>query len=225
MYLKLFIIFAYTVIYHILRSSSLRSSFSKGIACLLAVSCALASLDGLLLTRNKINILPWLFQGTNIHNLDIFKKERHPVDEFAYALILGMIYSMLALYPIIRLVRVVNNKLKPRNNNETYTLSLIFFAMLCGIVFFLISPWMYLYTQKEPFSWTLDYILSDELRMQGFTYLFGTLVTFGLFVPVSFKGVLMNMSVHVRRKYFHMIAIMMFLPIIYFDVPFKLRVY
>jgi hypothetical protein len=149
-----------------------------------------------------------------------------PFRIFLLSLILGMIFiGVAAYYPILRPLRSfcsVENK-STGAGIKRIVYSLAFHAFAIAIILVVISPWtrIFLPNNTEPFEWALNYIFTDtshERPILFFTWLIviilGLLLASHLFSLPAKSSIDLNM----RRKYYHAIAVAIFIPGYLLDV-------
>ncbi len=211
--MKIFFPVVFYAFNHLLRKTELKSSFSLGEASLVSQIVAVLSTHAVELTYSKSNGL--LFNSIQLANYVVFEKIL-PVDVFLVALTLGMILVGLLSIPTLLYTRKIATDKLPVKTQIIG--SLTFYVFLLGFTFFAISPWIESFIKQEPFSWTFNYLKTTHSVIVNAVYLAGLMIMCGLIVPSAFKADLMSLSIHIRRKYFHVIALMMFVPSIHLEV-------
>lgn len=139
-----------------------------------------------------------------------------PHEAFLLALTFGM---LIAVFPAVRLLRKVQQSPKPMIP-ATYSYCIIMLSIFLGV-----RPWLIAELGEDPTIWILKYMTSKEgyeLRLVIVSWWIAVLA-FGIIVPIKFftntsdhddNGELLNK----RRKFFHGIVVLLFIPALILDV-------
>ena len=203
----------YIAVNFLLRRTDLKGSFSLGEASLVSQIIAVLTTHAVNLTYSKAKGSLYL----HVYPLSMAEFQAiEPIDVFLVALTLGMILIGVLSIPTLMYTRKSANEKLPVNTRLAGALT--FYAFLFGFTFFAISPWVESFIKHEPFTWVFNFINKHADLKWNLVFLSGSLTVGGIAVPWKFRADLMSMSVHIRRKYFHIIALMMFVPSIFLEV-------
>jgi hypothetical protein len=133
---------------------------------------------------------------------------------FLPALTFGM---MLAIAPAVPLLRRIKTSPTP-NKLALSSFAIVLFTILC-----LVRPWLVAKLGEDPTLWVLKYMMSSEgYEMRLLIVVWWLIVlAFGIFVPVRFFSADdgdNGESLNKRRKFFHGIVVLLFLPALSLDV-------
>lgn len=128
-----------------------------------------------------------------------------------------MVTTIAILSPLLQKCARVN-KQKHINNVTLYQTSLLIHVGFWGIVVFGIAPLAYSIIQHEPFTWIIKYVFTKTKRVLEVGFLGGMVGVFGISIPVVFRNRIKRFGIHTRRKYFHLVVIIMFPVIVWMDV-------
>ncbi|KAI8369775.1 hypothetical protein BD560DRAFT_397785 [Blakeslea trispora] len=161
-----------------------------------------------------------------------------------HALVVGMFFIGVITYPLLRQSRRLAQRPYWRSSNQFLQnkkawVALSFYGLTAIIVFFIIAPICQTITGENPFMWTLDFLYMSPSRMFLCLYWSLTVVTTIVvwvlvldFVPqpnsqdpppfctstVEGKG--LTIALNKKRKLFHALAVIMFVPGVLFELPF-----
>ncbi|KAI8981400.1 hypothetical protein BDB01DRAFT_793921 [Pilobolus umbonatus] len=165
-----------------------------------------------------------------------------------HALIVGMILIGIITYPVLRQCRRLAQRPYWRSMNSNLSSSmlqnkkilnaLLFYLLTAFIVLFIVSPICKTITGENPLLWTLDYLYMSPSRMflclyWSLTVIF-TIVIWVLvldFMPQSSspdqpvtsnngEGKVLTATLNKKRKMFHALAVVMFVPGVLFELQF-----
>ena len=139
-----------------------------------------------------------------------------PHEIFLPALTLGMMSAVTPAVPILRRINLSSNKTK----YATYGYAMVTFSILIGV-----RPWLVHELSEDPVIWVLNYMTSSEgyeLRLAIVLWWLAVLA-FGIIVPIKFFTTTSDQkdngeSLNKRRKFFHGIVVLLFLPALNLDV-------
>ncbi|RCI06311.1 hypothetical protein CU098_011430 [Rhizopus stolonifer] len=153
-----------------------------------------------------------------------------------HALVVGMIFIGVVTYPLLRQSRRLAQRPYWRSStkllqNKKVPVAITFYALTAVIVFFVIAPICQTITGENPFMWTLDFLYMSPSRMFLCLYWSLTVITTVViwvlvldFVPQSnqqdqpfyantnAEGKALTSSLNKKRKLFHALAVIMFVP-------------
>jgi dolichol kinase len=149
-----------------------------------------------------------------------------PFRFFLLSLILGMILiGVAAYYPILLPLRsfCTDDKQSERSAAQRIRYSLAFHTCAIGFILLFISPWtrMFLEHNAEPFNWVFDYIFNNASQERpALFFIWLIVIIFGLILASQlFKTPAQSpLSLNNRRKYYHAMAVAIFLPGYILDV-------
>ncbi|TPX64857.1 hypothetical protein SpCBS45565_g05600 [Spizellomyces sp. 'palustris'] len=179
-----------------------RRSFTFGEALVVTQTLSLLFLDALVSTVTKLHPTR-VPQEMNI--------DRSETNVFMHALLFGMLLIGVLLVPLLRRIRAIRYH---ASHQQFVALSIGFYCATLAIVLFLIAPWTQLCLGAEPFTWVLNFILTPgtyRLALIGFWALIiaiGVMVAFQHFPTTTSDLAVLNL----KRKYFHVLATLMFVP-------------
>jgi hypothetical protein len=138
---------------------------------------------------------------------------------FLPALTFGM---MLAIAPAVPLLRRIKSSSDPNK------LTLSSFAIVVCTILGVVRPWLVAKLGEDPTLWVLKYMISSEgYKMRLLIVVWWLVVlAFGIFVPVRFFSADEGdngESLNKRRKFFHGIVVLLFLPALSLDVTLTLQ--
>jgi hypothetical protein len=138
-----------------------------------------------------------------------------PHELFLPALTFGMMVSISPAVPILRNIRTSANPMVV----ATVSYVVVVLSILLGV-----RPWLMAGLHQDPFLWVIDYMTSSkgyEIRLAIVIWWFAILA-FGIIVPVklftSSSDQFDDESLNKRRKFFHGIVVLLFLPSLNLDV-------
>jgi hypothetical protein len=146
-----------------------------------------------------------------------------PHEVFLPALTFGMVAAISPSVPILQKFKTTPNPIK---------LSICSYAIVAFLILFFIRPWLVHALGTDPVIWVLNYMTSAEgfeLRLLiVIWWLF--VLAFGILVPVKFFTKTSDArdvgeSLNKRRKFFHGIVVLLFLPALHLDVSSLTRLY
>jgi dolichol kinase len=158
--------------------------------------------------------------------LEINVNVASPFRIFLLALILGMIFIGISAYwPILIPLRSYSTV---DNYPAGFAIrrigySLVFHAFAIFIVLLFISPWARTFLETEPFEWAFSYIFNDFSQERPILFLTWLIVIIlGLIIASRLFSLPANspMDLNLRRKYYHAMAVAIFLPGYLLDVSF-----
>ncbi|KAI9332127.1 hypothetical protein DFJ73DRAFT_855980 [Zopfochytrium polystomum] len=180
----------------------LQKSFSAGEALVLSDIAVLLLVDAVISTLAQLapSVLP----------SRIGLRQRHAIHTFMHVLIFGMLFIGVVLHPLLRAVRSASST--EGQEKRHIHLSLAFFAAAAGIVAFIIRPWTALLLGgKEPFLWrAVRYFLLAYWSGAIYLGVEGAIRYLSLFGSSKAPGP--SSALNMRRKYFHAMAVLMFVP-------------
>lgn len=163
-----------------------------------------------------------------------------------HALVVGMIFIGVVTYPLLRYSRRLAQRpywrSLPSHNpsifqNRKMLVAVTFYMLTATIVLFVIAPICQSVTGEHPFMWTLDFLYMSPSRMFLCLYWSLTVITTVViwvlvldFVPQSTatnhgdlysnngEGKALTSALNKKRKLFHALAVIMFVPGVLFEV-------
>lgn len=161
-----------------------------------------------------------------------------------HALVVGMIFIGVITYPLLRYSRRLAQRPYWRSlpsqhqsifQNKKMLVAIAFYILTAIIVFFIIAPICKSITGENPFMWTLDFLYMSPSRMFLCLYWSLTVITTVViwvlvldFVPQSanngdiysnnVEGKALTSALNKKRKLFHALAVIMFVPGVLFEV-------
>lgn len=161
-----------------------------------------------------------------------------------HALVVGMIFIGVITYPLLRYSRRLAQRpywrsLPSQNQsifqNKKMLIAIAFYFLTAVIVFFIIAPICKSITGENPFMWTLDFLYMSPSRMFLCLYWSLTVITTVViwvlvldFVPQAssngdlysnnVEGKTLTSALNKKRKLFHALAVIMFVPGVLFEV-------
>ncbi|KAI8821140.1 uncharacterized protein EV422DRAFT_55421 [Fimicolochytrium jonesii] len=193
---------------HMLQSW-LRPSFTLGEALVVAQTLALLFIDAVFSLQSKL--LPQHPQPTLMH--------RSEMNVFMHALVYGMLLIGIALSPLLRAIS------QARLDGQTQrwmVLSGFFYVAVVALVLFIIAPWTQLCLGAEPFMWTINFVLFSGFTRPVVTLYWASIIVIGVTIAwLKFPETTANSAVlNWKRKYFHLLATLMFIPGYIWDPEF-----
>ncbi|KAJ3405034.1 hypothetical protein HDU80_001988 [Chytriomyces hyalinus] len=197
-------------------------SFTLGEGMIISSLLVSFILDAVFATIAKGPFLPAAFQF-----------ERLAIHTLMSALILGMLLIGLLSTPILlelyRLSSALSSaskkepRLKVQAAKQTAVLSLLFYGTASAFVLFGVRSWvmMQLEDSVDPFVWLFEFIMQHPVSRVGLICYWGAVVTAGIILaatcftgddnkdPKSLKSLI---YLNFKRKYYHALAVFMFLP-------------
>lgn len=145
-----------------------------------------------------------------------------PVDQlihheiFLPALTFGILLGIAPAVPVLH---------KIRKSSDTARLALLSCAIVVLSIILLVRPWLVTTLQEDPVIWAVRYMTSStgyELRL-AIVLWWLLVLAFGILVPVKFFTASSDNeddgeSLNKRRKFFHGIVVLLFLPALNIDV-------
>ncbi|KAI7905370.1 uncharacterized protein BX663DRAFT_499487 [Cokeromyces recurvatus] len=161
------------------------------------------------------------------------------VTVLSHAVVVGMIFIGILTYPLLRQSRRLAQKPYWRSsikttNNAKIICGIAFYFLTAIIVFFIIAPLCKTITGENPFMWTLDFLYMSPSRMVLCLYwalmVITTVVIWVLvldFYPQpshdyysSLETKILTSALNKKRKLFHALAVIMFVPGVLFEKIF-----
>lgn len=187
----------------------LRNCFTAGETLVIADMIILFTTDALSATLKEVS------PGIVPHPLLLSVRE--PIHVFIHSLVFGMLFIGLTLHSLLRkakAVRSVNTDVDLHRK-----LSLLFFAGASLIVLLIIRPWTaVLLNGKDPFIWLIEFLnLRPFIRYPLLAYwassVSAAVVLSFLFFNLGSGHIESSpKAVNNRRKFFHAVAVLMFVP-------------
>ncbi|KAI8380646.1 hypothetical protein EDC96DRAFT_604130 [Choanephora cucurbitarum] len=159
-----------------------------------------------------------------------------------HALVVGMVLIGVLTYPLLRQSRRLAQRPYWRSSNQFLQnkkawVAISFYGLTAILVFFMIAPICQTVTGENPFMWTLDFLYMSPSRMFLCLYWSLTVVTTIVvwvlvldFVPQSSQqdppfytakeGKGLTAALNKKRKLFHALAVIMFVPGVLFELSF-----
>jgi hypothetical protein len=138
-----------------------------------------------------------------------------PHELFLPALTFGMLIAISPAVPLLR---------KIRESKQPTILAITSYAFIGISIILGVRGWLVACLGQDPFLWVLNYMTSSqgyEIRLAIIIWWFVVLV-FGILVPVTFFTTSADIdngeSLNKRRKFFHGIVVLLFLPALNLDV-------
>ena len=141
-----------------------------------------------------------------------------PHEIFLPALTFGMLIAIAPAVPFLRHLRESSNPIR---------LTICIYIIVTISIFLVVRPWLAFELSEDPIIWVLDYMTSNEgyeVRLAIVLWWLAVLA-FGIFVPVKFftgewRDQDNGESLNKRRKFFHGVVVLLFLPALHLDVYF-----
>jgi hypothetical protein len=141
-----------------------------------------------------------------------------PHEIFLPALTFGMLFAIAPAVPVLR---------KIPKSSDTTRLAFMSYTIVILSIIFLVRPWLITTLREDPVIWIFLYMTSYagyELRL-AIVFWWIIVLAFGILVPVKFFSASSNQqddgeSLNKRRKFFHGIVVLLFLPALSIDVSF-----
>ncbi|RHZ45239.1 hypothetical protein Glove_682g64 [Diversispora epigaea] len=187
--------------------TTLKKSFTFGELSVVAQAITLLVVELWVITVNRFNIM----NHSHFH-----KHSPSEVTLYQIALILGMLLIGIILSPI--LIRSRHLAQQPRwrtkhahafNNGRKWTA----FSIYAGtaLIIGLIGHCMKFYLSTDPYSWIINYIIESPMKIILALYWIITItLSLSLFAKYAFSRKIY--SLNTKRKFFHFLAIIMFIP-------------
>eukprot|EP00002_Diphylleia_rotans_P030655 TRINITY_DN6317_c0_g1_i3.p1 TRINITY_DN6317_c0_g1~~TRINITY_DN6317_c0_g1_i3.p1 ORF type:complete len:464 (+),score=68.68 TRINITY_DN6317_c0_g1_i3:54-1445(+) len=196
----------------------LQKSFTLGEGMFIAQALSLYSFDALTGTYNKIPAL-------SSHPLPLFlQREPSELHIILQALIIGVLICGAAVLPVVHQIRDIHAKSaqdrsgKKEVANRAKILifwTALFYAILAFMIGGLVNYWVYRMIGKDAFSWAFEFC-GTPTRLGFIGYWVITLA-----LSLSFIGPRSKLVPNiVVRKYYHGLAVLMFLPAAMYDSEF-----
>ncbi|KAI8981823.1 hypothetical protein BDF20DRAFT_912064 [Mycotypha africana] len=165
-----------------------------------------------------------------LNHLDVFTNQ-----VLIHALIVGMIFIGIVAYPLLRQSRRLAQRPYWRSNglsfeNKKIVVAVLFYFLTLIITCLIIAPICKAITGENPILWTLDYLYMSPSRMFLCLYWSLTVITtiivwvlvldFNLESAVPIEGKTLTSSLNKKRKLFHALAVIMFVPGVLFEKAF-----
>lgn len=137
---------------------------------------------------------------------------------FLPALTLGMLAAIIPAVPVL---------LNIRNSSKSLELAVISYVIVITSIFLAVRPWIVSNLGGDPLIWVFNYMTFSEgyeMRLAIVVYWL-VVLAFGIFVPVRFFTGSSDChddgeSLNKRRKFFHGIVVLLFLPALHLDVRY-----
>lgn len=135
---------------------------------------------------------------------------------FLPALTFGMLAAIIPAVPVLQNIR---------KSSKSLELAISSYAIVVTSIFLAVRPWIVSKLGDDPVIWVLNYMMSSEgyeMRLEIVLYWL-VVLAFGIFVPVRFFTGSSDShddgeSLNKRRKFFHGIVVLLFLPALNLDV-------
>lgn len=138
-----------------------------------------------------------------------------PPEIFLPAFTFGILFAIAPALPILRKIKTSSSPIKS---------TILIFILVIASIFILVRPWLVAELGEDPIEWVWNYMTRSEgheLRLAIVGWWF-TVLAFGIIVPVkfftAFDGQDSSESRNKRRKFFHGIVVLLFLPALSIDV-------
>ncbi|TPX55838.1 hypothetical protein PhCBS80983_g04979 [Powellomyces hirtus] len=187
----------------------LETSFTFGEALVVAQTLSLLFLDAVLSSVTKLNV-SWMPMNLVV--------QRSEMNVFMHALLFGMLMIGIVLTPLLRGISRARGK---EDQRPFILLSLAFFASTALIVLFVIAPWTALCLDANPFVWTWNFVVEPGFRRLFIAGFWASVIALGVTVAYQkFPATTDSTSLNMKRKYFHILATLMFIPGYIWDPDF-----
>ncbi|KAI9243579.1 hypothetical protein BY458DRAFT_530546 [Sporodiniella umbellata] len=155
-----------------------------------------------------------------------------------HILIIGMVFIGMVAYPILRESRKIaqqpywrSNDNIPLYGDKKVLLAILFYIVTAAIVLFIFRPFCKALTGQDPFIWTIRYLYISPPRIFLCLYwilmIATTVVMWVIFLDFTMTRSLNNIesknltaSLNLKRKVFHGLAVIMFIPGALFEFEF-----
>eukprot|EP00999_Lentomonas_sp_LEN2_P002928 NODE_78_length_2451_cov_91.957831_g57_i0.p1 GENE.NODE_78_length_2451_cov_91.957831_g57_i0~~NODE_78_length_2451_cov_91.957831_g57_i0.p1 ORF type:complete len:605 (+),score=55.77 NODE_78_length_2451_cov_91.957831_g57_i0:593-2407(+) len=185
-----------------------QKSFTLGEAAIMTFLFSFLCSDTLALCLDKIGLS--LFLPTVSVEIS-----RSYVYVLLNSLILGMLMISVFLAPILyKVFKTQREPASPKNQQKVWMLALAFYAGAAFIVFAIYGPIVQLFMPENPFLWTLNFLVEHPARLllSAYWVLGVVLAIVGLTQLSKHSAGFRSIPLIVVRKFFHLLAVLLFLP-------------
>jgi hypothetical protein len=141
-----------------------------------------------------------------------------PHEIFLPALTFGILAAIIPAVPVLPNVR---------KSSKSLELAITSYVIVITSIFLAVRPWIVSNLGEDPLIWVFNYMTSSEgyeIRLAVVIYWL-LVLAFGIFVPVRFFTGSSDSqdngeSLNKRRKFFHGIVVLLFLPALHLDVRY-----
>jgi hypothetical protein len=168
------------------------------------------------LNFEEVSLISQAITHTLLYVVEAPVGDLHPHEIFLPALTFGMLASITPAVPVLRTIRKSSTATK---------LAVSSYLILATSIIVAVRPWLISSLGEDPLTWVYNYMTSSEGCEMRLAIVFYWLVVlaFGIFVPVRFftassDSVDDDESLNKRRKFFHGIVVLLFLPALNLDV-------
>ncbi|CAG8446535.1 11147_t:CDS:10 [Ambispora gerdemannii] len=192
-----------------------KKSFTFGELAIVAQSITLLAVEAWVVTVNEV--FP-LYSPVSIRSDSIkFFEYPHPITIFQIALILGMLLIGILLSPFLFRSRYLAQqpmwKAKDPHSFETekkWTACIIYGGTII-IVLCCLGQWVQMLLKANPYLWIFKFIVDSSTRILLMIYWIAAL-GISLFLFNYISRTRKHFSLNAKRKYFHALAVAMFIP-------------
>jgi hypothetical protein len=177
---------------------------------------AVSNTAGASLNFEEVSLISHAIMHTLLYVAETPVRELHPHETFLPALTLGMLASITPAVPVLRTIRQSSTATKR---------AILNYIILATSIIVAVRPWLISSLAEDPLIWVYNYMTSSEGYEMRLAIIFYWLVVlaFGIFVPVKFFTTSADSedngeSLNKRRKFFHGIVVLLFLPALNLDV-------
>nr|KAJ3418234.1 hypothetical protein HK105_000171 [Polyrhizophydium stewartii] len=185
-----------------LTTAALGSLLTVGETMVIAHLSAMSITDTIFLSLSMVGMWP-----------EALSFERDNIVVFFPALVWGMVLIGVVGLPLLLRVRAAQAQ-RGQNSKAHMALSLAFLALAAFVVFAVIDPWAWRGMGVEPFLWTFAFI-SDLSTWRPFLIAYWCVLVYAaVWLAATWIPTASSLPAHVnmRRKYFHGLSVLMFVP-------------
>lgn len=192
-----------------------RRLLSLSESILISIVASISLIDSLLLVVSVLQpTLMVVFSDDFKETVMTEMSSRNVVQVFFTALVWGMILIGIVLMPLLKIIRATSHLLH-------FGLSCLFLVLASCIVVFGIRVFVLEAIGQDPFVWVLYLLFNASHREPLYLALYWIVfITLSVIVSSSWSPNNDSVSVNLRRKYFHFIAVAIFTPGYILDASF-----
>jgi len=168
----------------------------------------------------EVSLISQAVTHTLLYVVDTSRTFLEPHEIFLPALTFGMLISISPAVPMLRKIKMSSDPIR---------LAISSYVVVIGSIFLIVRPWLVFELAEDPIAWVWNYMTSSEgyklrLAIVGWWLI---VLAFGILVPVKFFNTTSDNqdngeSLNKRRKFFHGIVVLLFLPALNLDVCISL---
>ncbi|ORX65009.1 hypothetical protein K493DRAFT_321923 [Basidiobolus meristosporus CBS 931.73] len=185
-------------------TSVLRRSFTFGEMAVVSQGMSLIFLDALHMAVKKFDL--WYLP-------DFVNAERDPFYIWLQGLLLGMTFLGLVLSPCLYILRKNSNIPEDEARDwQVLISSVVFYLGTVAVVLAAIVPWISLALGQNAIFWVLSFLFSKWSHLGLCLYWVSILAIALAFIAQFTYSTTTSAGLNLKRKYFHGLAILMFVP-------------